>query len=188
MNNNGQDKNLLEGLAAQEKASIEIIYRDNFQMIQTMVLNNRGTTDDAADIFQEAMIVLFEKSIDPDFVLTCQIKTYLYSVSRRIWLKKLNKQQQTFSHTDDFEQVVQVDEDLDQHKQKQVSFEIMETALAKIGDPCKSLLEAYYIHKKPMHQIAAEFNYTNADNAKTQKYKCLVRLKKIFFAEYKNLK
>ncbi len=188
MNNNGQDKNLLEGLAAQEKASIEIIYRDNFQMIQTMVLNNRGTTDDAADIFQEAMIVLFEKSIDPDFVLTCQIKTYLYSVSRRIWLKKLNKQQQTFSHTDDFEQVVQVDEYLDQHKQKQVSFEIMETALAKIGDPCKSLLEAYYIHKKPMHQIAAEFNYTNADNAKTQKYKCLVRLKKIFFAEYKNLK
>ena len=188
VNNNGQDNILLQGLAAQDKASIEIIYRDNFQMVQTMVLNNRGTTDDAADIFQEAMIVLFEKSVDPDFVLTCQIKTYLYSVSRRTWLKKLQKQQRTASHTDDFEQVVQVDEDLDEHKQKQVSFEIMETALAKIGDPCKSLLEAYYIHKKPMHQIASDFNYTNADNAKTQKYKCLVRLKKIFFAEYKNLK
>jgi len=188
VNNNGQDKTLLEGLASQDKASIEIIYRDNFQMVQTMVLNNKGTTDDAADIFQEAMIVLYEKSIDSDFILTCQIKTYLYSVSRRIWLKKLEKQKRLSSHTDDFEQVIQVDEDLDEHKQRQVSFEIMEAALAKIGDPCKSLLEAYYIQKKQMHQIANDFNYTNADNAKTQKYKCLVRLKKLFFAEYKNLK
>ena len=30
------------------------------------------------------------------------------------------------------------------------------------------------------------FGYTNADNAKTQKYKCLMRLKKLFFAQYKN--
>lgn len=37
-----------------------------------------------------------------------------------------------------------------------------------------------------MQELALEFGYTNADNAKTQKYKCLVRLKKIFFAQYKN--
>ena len=37
-----------------------------------------------------------------------------------------------------------------------------------------------------MQEIAAEFGYTNADNAKTQKYKCLLRLKKLFFAQYKN--
>ena len=28
---------------------------------------------------------------------------------------------------------------------------------------------------------------TNSDNAKTQKYKCLMRLKKLFFAQYKNI-
>jgi hypothetical protein len=39
-----------------------------------------------------------------------------------------------------------------------------------------------------MQEIATDFKYTNADNAKTQKYKCLVRLKKIFFADYKNEK
>jgi len=61
----------------------------------------------------------------------------------------------------------------------------MEAALAKVGEPCKSLLEAYYIHKKNMNEIAGSFGYTNADNAKTQKYKCLVRLKKLFFAQYK---
>ena len=62
----------------------------------------------------------------------------------------------------------------------------METAMSKIGEPCKSLLDAYYIQKKHMQEIAADFGYTNADNAKTQKYKCLMRLKKLFFAQYKN--
>ena len=56
----------------------------------------------------------------------------------------------------------------------------------KLGEPCKSLLEAFYIEKRSMPEIAAHFGYTNADNAKTQKYKCLMRLKKIFFAHYKN--
>jgi hypothetical protein len=62
----------------------------------------------------------------------------------------------------------------------------MEAAMYKIGEPCKSLLDAYYLQKKSMQDIATEFGYTNADNAKTQKYKCLLRLKKIFFVSYKN--
>ena len=66
-------------------------------------------------------------------------------------------------------------------------FILMENAMAKIGEPCKSLLDAYYIQKKSMLDIAADFGYTNADNAKTQKYKCLIRLKKLFFAQYKNV-
>ncbi len=53
-------------------------------------------------------------------------------------------------------------------------------------EPCKTLLEAFYINKKNMQEIAATFGYTNAENAKTQKYKCLVRLKKLFFSQYKN--
>jgi len=53
-----------------------------------------------------------------------------------------------------------------------------------LGEPCKSLLEAFYLQKKQMVDIAEEFGYTNADNAKNQKYKCLMRLKKLFFAQY----
>ena len=155
-------------------------------MIQSLILNNSGTTDDAADIFQEAMIVLFEKAKNPDFELNCHLKTYIYSVCRRLWLKKLQQLQRFSRQTDDMEQVVPVEEDLEIHEKRQQDFTIMENAMAKIGEPCKSLLEAYYIQKKQMQQIATEFGYTNADNAKTKKYKCLVRLKKLFFAQYKN--
>ena len=89
--------------------------------------------------------------------------------------------------TNDFEQVIPIEEDVAHHEQRQATFNVMENAMAKIGEPCKSLLEAFYINKKQMQEIAVDFNYTNADNAKTQKYKCLVRLKKLFFAEYKHI-
>jgi RNA polymerase sigma factor (sigma-70 family) len=185
VNNLGLDKDLLEGLKLQDKNCIEKIYRQNFQMVQTLILNNRGSSDDAADIFQETMIVLYEKSINPSFELSCQLKTYIYSVARRLWLKKLQQQQRIGLQTDDFEQVIPIEDDVEDHQKQQDSFTIMEKSMAKIGEPCKSLLEAFYINKKQMQEIALEFKYTNADNAKTQKYKCLVRLKKIFFAEYK---
>lgn len=186
MSNISLEKTLLEGLAKEDKASIEQIYRDNYSMIQSFILNNSGTTDDAADIFQESMIVLFEKSKSPDFELNCQLKTYIYSVSRRLWLKRLQQMQRFGRQAENVEDVIPVEEDLDMHEKRQQDFSIMETAMSKIGEPCKSLLEAYYIQKKQMQQIADEFGYTNADNAKTQKYKCLVRLKKLFFAQYKN--
>jgi hypothetical protein len=60
----------------------------------------------------------------------------------------------------------------------------MDRALKSLGEPCKSLLEGFYLQKMDMQALASEFGYTNADNAKNQKYKCLMRLKKLFFAQY----
>jgi len=181
------EKVLLEGLARNEKQAIERIYRDHFQMVRSMVVNNTGSGDDAADIFQETMIVLYEKSRTEGFELTCQLKTFLYSISRRLWLKKLQNHNRLFSPAEPTEEVIAVDEDMELHEKRNREFQVMENALDKVGEPCKSLLEAYYIRKKAMNEIAEEFGYTNADNAKTQKYKCLVRLKKLFFQQYKSI-
>ena len=87
---------------------------------------------------------------------------------------------------ENLEEIIPVEEEVGDQEKKNTDFNLMEMAMSKIGEPCKSLLEAYYINKKNMQEIAADFGYTNADNAKTQKYKCLIRLKKLFFAQYKN--
>jgi RNA polymerase sigma factor (sigma-70 family) len=181
-----EEKLILKGLADNDKQAIETIYRQNFAMIQSFILNNSGSQDDARDIFQEAMIVLFEKARSGSFELSSQIKTYIYSVCRRLWLKRLNQMQRYSGNLDNIEETVPVEEELETHEKKNADFILMETAMSKIGEPCKSLLDAYYIQKKHMQEIAADFGYTNADNAKTQKYKCLMRLKKLFFAQYKN--
>ena len=85
MSNTDQDKHLLEGLALNNRKIIEAIYRDNYPMVQALILNNSGNGDEARDIFQEAMIVVYEKAVSGNFELHCQLKTYIYSVCRRLW-------------------------------------------------------------------------------------------------------
>jgi RNA polymerase sigma factor (sigma-70 family) len=130
-------------------------------------------------------MVLYENSKKPGFVLTCQIKTYIYSISRRIWFKRLQQMNRYTSPVENMEEVIPVEEEIEEKEKLDSDFVMMDSAMKSLGEPCKSLLEAYYINKKHMVEIAEEFGYTNADNAKNQKYKCLMRLKKLFFAQYK---
>ncbi len=176
---------LLEGLAKQDKKAIETIYKENFNLVQALVLNNNGNPDDAKDIFQEAMIVLYQKVKSGAFELNCQLKTFVYSVCRRLWLKRL-MQQNRYTLYENHNDLVMVEDDVEDHERRNAEFTLMEKSMNSLGEPCKSLLELFYMQKKGMQEIAASFGYTNADNAKTQKYKCLMRLKKLFFSQYKN--
>lgn len=180
-----QQADLLRGLAENDAASIEALYLQHFKTIRSLVLNNNGSAEEADDIFQEAMIVLYEKAKSEDFVLNCQIGTYLYSISRRLWLKRL-QQMKRYTEINERSETVSVTEDLENHEENNQDFLLMEKSLLQLGEPCKTLLEAYYMQKRSMTEIAEDFGYTNADNAKNQKYKCLVRLKKLFFSAYNN--
>ena len=159
-----KDQLLLKGLAGNDKAAVEAIYRENYTMIQSFILNNSGSVDEARDIFQEAMVVLYEKSKDATFSLNCQIRTYVYSVCRRLWLKRLQQLSRYNTQVESLEDVVPVEEEVEDHEKRNADFQLMEQAMGKIGEPCKSLLDAYYLQKKSMQDIAAEFGYTNADN------------------------
>ena len=69
---------------------------------------------------------------------------------------------------------------------KENQYQAMHTALESLGEPCRSILKDFYMHSQSMEEITEKFGYTNADNAKNQKYKCLKRLKKVFFDSYGN--
>lgn len=174
------EQELLKGLVLNDRKAIETIYKQHYNMVQSLIINNNGHSDDAKDIFQEAMIVLYEKVKTGSFELNCLLKTYLYSVCRRLWLKRLTQMQRFSPEVENLEETVPIEEELEKHEQLNLDFQAMEHSMQNLGEPCRSLLEAYYLQKKSMVEIAVNFGYTNADNAKNQKYKCLMRLKKIF--------
>jgi RNA polymerase sigma factor (sigma-70 family) len=180
------EKALLKGLALNDRKSVETIYKLFYNMVQSLIINNNGSSDDARDIFQETVIVLYEKAKTGSFELNCQLKTYVYSVSRRLWLKKLQQQQRYVPNINGLDETVPVEDEIEGHSQRHSEFQMMEKALLHLGEPCRSLIEAFYLQKRNMTDIAGHFGYTNADNAKNQKYKCLMRLRKLFFAEFKN--
>jgi RNA polymerase sigma factor (sigma-70 family) len=148
-----------------------------------MIVNNNGSEDEAKDIFQEAVMVLYDKITQQKFELSSKLGTFLYAVSRRLWLKQLTRKGSVASTADisDFEDLLRVEDDLERHDEIEQRFDHMNIALSQLGEPCQTLLKDFYIANMSMQDIRDKFGYTNTDNAKTQKYKCLQRLKKIFF-------
>jgi len=121
---------------------------------------------------------LLEKVRDPAFQLTASLKTYLYSICRNLWLKKIRQQQTHRIPIKDYEQFLQL-EDEEETLPKERWEKWLKEGLEKLGEPCKTLLVQFYYFKRSMQQLAGEMGYTNAANAKNQKYKCLQRLKKL---------
>ena len=145
-------------------------------MIKHFVLKNSGTEAEAADVFQDALIVLFEKVQEDSFKLTVAIQTFIYSICRNIWLKKL-RDEKRLPKVQDFEQFIQVETDTIDEELNERQETILAKCLNKLGDPCKTLLTQFYYLKKKTETLAQELNYASANAVKSQKYKCLKRLK-----------
>lgn len=175
------DSEVVLGILNDSKESLNRLYTAYFPMVLQLVLKNNGNEDDAKDVFQESIIVLYNKVKSGDFELNSKLQTFLYSVCRRLWLKRLNSQSRIVRNVQDFSEIISVEDDLERHEEKDRQFELMESALKNLGEPCKTIIEDFYIQNKSMQEICDKFGYTNSDNAKTQKYKCLQRLKKLFF-------
>ena len=176
-----QDQFLLDGLHSRPEETLESIYRLFFPMIHQLVINNSGQTEDAKDVFQEGIIILYEKAQPGNLHLQCKLKTFLYSICKNLWLKRLQQLNRQISLSNGVEEIA-VGQELVDHQEREEEFIRMKDAMGKLGEPCRSLLEDYYLNKRSMLEIAEKFGYTNADNAKNQKYKCLMRLKRMFFS------
>lgn len=181
------DEEFVAAIQAGDDRALAHLYRLHLPMISHLVLQNSGTEDEAKDVYQEGVMVFYEKVREGSLELSCQIKTYLYAVCRRLWLKRLAEKNRFVGRLDDLEPYLETgaEEDIAQAQERDQRFATMAEALDHLGEPCRSLIEGFYLQEKSMQELTAEFGYTNADNAKNQKYKCLVRLKKLFFIHHK---
>lgn len=176
------DAQYLDGLRTGSNEILTALYRKYYNIVLKLIVNNSGSEEAAQDIYQETIIVLYENVQKEGFELNCQLQTYVYSVAKRLWLKQLKKNGKTFLFKEDEENALaDVTEDLNLYQEKELDIENMNRSLAQLGEPCSTLIKDFYVHKLSMEIIAEKFGYTNADNAKNQKYKCLQRLKKYFF-------
>ena len=176
------DSEVILGILNNSESALKRVYITYFPMVLQLIINNNGDEDDAKDIYQEAIIVLYNKVKAGDFELSSKLKTYIYSICRRLWLKRLSQLNRYGGDIRDFQEYLPVDDEVELHSDRDIQFDKMESALQLLGEPCKTIMEDFYIYNRSMQEICERFGYTNADNAKTQKYKCLTRLKKLFFA------
>jgi RNA polymerase sigma factor (sigma-70 family) len=141
------------------------------------------------DIYQDAVIVLFEKTKDPDFKLTCSIQTYINSICRNQMLNKFKENSRFISKTDDFEPSINDwHEEFDEEKENRLI--LVENALNNLkekGEKCFEILKRFFYERQSMDKIALEMDYTNGDNVKNQKSRCQKKLKELVLESYDSI-
>ena len=84
------DEEIITGLRKRDNRVLQYIYKNSFNPVKQLILSNAGSEADAEDIFQEALIIIFKKlKAEQAFELTSAFNTYIYSISRLLWLKQL---------------------------------------------------------------------------------------------------
>lgn len=176
------DKEFLDGIRDNNDQVLSALYKKFYGVVLRYVMNNSGSEEEAQDIYQETIIVLFRKVSSGNFELSSSLQTYIYSVASKLWLKQLQKNAPLMRLNEQGEnEEMDVANDLSEHEELEQNILKMSSSLQELGEPCKTLIEDFYVQQLSMDQIAEKFGYTNSDNAKNQKYKCLQRLKKLFF-------
>jgi RNA polymerase sigma factor (sigma-70 family) len=175
------DQQLIEGMRENRNAAFNHIYKNVYPSIQALIQRNSGTEENARDIFQEAMIIFYEKVLRTDFELTASVQTYLYAVSRNLWLKFLrdNRREIPVDLQDQKSENLMRDENpFFKNDRVNTLTKSVHQYLDKLGNPCRNILIYYYYFKLSMDAIAERLGYSNSNSVKSQKYKCIERLKK----------
>lgn len=137
--------------------------------------------DFLADTYQDAIIRLWEnirrKSIQIEN-FTSDITAYLFGIAANVLREQLRKWKEVF-----LEELLEIPDYVGKYVK---SFEINERNLAirdlvdSMDSPCAPLLLKFYWEGYSMDEIAIQLGYANANSAKTQKNKCMNKLKAIF--------
>ncbi|MCU0347757.1 MAG: sigma-70 family RNA polymerase sigma factor [Saprospiraceae bacterium] len=171
--------------------AFEELYRRYFRMVEDMVLKYRGGTDDARDVFQEALFVFVKKLREPSFTLSSKASTYLYAIARNIYLKKIGKASPEISvDQQQFVFAEQPDQATDgfSHEEKDALLNLMNEQLNKLEADCRTVITYAFYQRLSHAQIAELTGYTEAF-VKVKKFRCLEYLRKLVKATpiFKNL-
>ena len=166
-----EDKKIIDLIKSQKHNKVFTTLYKYFPVVKKMILANGGRSEDAEDIYQDALIVFYKKASAADFQLTSSINTYLYSICRFMWSDQLKKQQkQSFT---DIEKVQVNESEFIATIETESQLKLAEKVISELGERCKELLILFYFQSKKLKDIAAKMGYNSENTAKNQKYKCL---------------
>ena len=89
MNKRTTNSLAIEDFQKDNNIAFGILYKKYFGYTRKFVLENKGNLEDAEDVFQDALIILYEKLYDDHFKAYTCLANYVTGISKNLWLKKL---------------------------------------------------------------------------------------------------
>ena len=173
------DQRIIERMHAGDEEALVAVYETNRKPITAFVTHNNGTTDDADDMLQEALVILWERVQSGKFELTAQLSTFLYATVRNLWYRKLARMKKEIPAELEPDQVEDQRASVLEELIDDEAAQLVRAALNKLGEPCRTLLLLFYWEELSTELIAQRMGFANADTVKAKKYQCKKALEKI---------
>jgi RNA polymerase sigma factor (sigma-70 family) len=190
-NNNIHDDQLyIDGLANNNSAVIQSIYKKFVPKVIYYIKTNSGDEDKAQDVVQEVLITIYDQAKTKGLQLTCPFDAYFFLLCKRRWLNEIKKTSNKEVTIDDEnvykdESTVEMANETEIFESKSQLFEFM---FQKLGEKCQEILKTSFV-TKTMEEVAEKLNVTYA-YARKKKSLCTGELTKMIqeSSQYKSLK
>jgi len=170
------EKELFGRIQQGDEKALELIYKKYYRMMTKLVITNSGTEEEARDVYQDALVVFWQKARSGNLVLTSKMSTYIYSICQNLWRKELDRKKRLSNEEKDSSELM--DQDGPEREK------IIAQCLDQLGDTCRKVLMYYYFDELSMQEIADKLGFANTDTAKTKKYKCKQKLDELVKSQY----
>lgn len=169
-----QEIDYLSAIVAGDRTVITKMYATLFPSIRRMVRDYGGSEDDAKDVFQDAVIVLYEKAQNPAFQLTSKFSTLFYGVCRNLWRSRQQKKSASELTIPDHAKYIE-DESAEIDLLAVERNNLFYRALRQLGADCQQLLQLFF-QKRSMEEIAQAMGFASEGYARVRKSQCKDRL------------
>lgn len=174
-----RDARILDMIRKGDEEALVMLYQSNQKVIRGFVTSNSGLPDDAEDMLQEALVVLWERVRSGRFEQTAKLDTFVFATVKNLWLRRLSRKRREVRGAVNPDDVALNDPSpLDLLVENEQAAAIS-TALERLGEPCKTLLVLFYWEERSMAEIAATLGFANADTVKSKKYQCKEALRQM---------
>jgi RNA polymerase sigma factor (sigma-70 family) len=168
------DEQILKGILRHDSLILQYVYKQYYYKINYFIRKNQGNEDDASDIFQEAIIIIYRKLKENDLIFEkSSFAGYLFSVCRFLWLKQLERrriEKERLNDTLPFQENL-YDENLVELVDKNERYGLYQKHFATLSTDCQKLMQLFF-ERVPLREIAKVMGYKSEKYAKTRKYKC----------------
>lgn len=166
---------IIEGIRNNDNTVLQYVYRKYFPKIKFFVLKNSGNDEEAKDVFQDAIILIYKKIINNSLSLDYSFQTYIYSVCRYIWLKQLKEKNKKPMNIFDEVDIVDLEDEIKDLYYETERFKLYQYHFNKLNKDCQKVLRLF-LKKVSLEDIASEMGYSSGKYAKKRKYVCKEKL------------
>lgn len=157
-----------EKLSEDREAVFTRLYLKAFPSVAKYISRRGGTFDEAKDIFHDALVIFYERSLRHSIDQNINETAFLVGIAKNLWLKSF-RGKTDITELDGID--IAVDSDETPSTNRLLHF------LEKAGNKCMQLLTSFYYHQQPLQQIAETFGFSGTRSATVQKYKCLEKVR-----------